>query len=57
MASEGRSSGTTTIEFSSKTDDRGTSSGPNVWNLTQADGAIAGTDFFAILAQFGHDCT
>jgi hypothetical protein len=36
--------------------DRGTSSGPNPWNLTAADGAITGQDFFAVLAQFGHDC-
>jgi hypothetical protein len=36
--------------------DRGTSSGPNAWNLEAADGSIAGTDFFAILAQFGHSC-
>jgi hypothetical protein len=36
--------------------DRGASSGPNAWNLTAADGSIAGTDFFAILAQFGHSC-
>jgi hypothetical protein len=27
-----------------------------VWNLTAADGSIAGTDFFAMLAQFGHSC-
>jgi hypothetical protein len=36
--------------------DRGASSGPNSWNLTAADGSIAGTDFFAVLAQFGHSC-
>jgi hypothetical protein len=30
--------------------------GPNAWNLTAADGTIAGTDFFAVLAQFGHSC-
>jgi hypothetical protein len=36
--------------------DRGSSSGPNPWNLTMADGAIAGTDFFAVLSQFGHVC-
>jgi alpha-tubulin suppressor-like RCC1 family protein len=36
--------------------DRGASSGPNPWNLTAADGSIAGTDFFAVLAQFGHSC-
>jgi hypothetical protein len=36
--------------------DRGASSGPSVWNLTAADGAVSGTDFFAVLAQFGHTC-
>lgn len=36
--------------------DRGPSSGPEAWNLTQADGAIASTDFFSILSQFGHTC-
>jgi hypothetical protein len=36
--------------------DRGPSGGPNPWNLTAADGAITGQDFFAILAQFGHSC-
>jgi hypothetical protein len=36
--------------------DRGASAGPFVWNLTAPDGAVAGPDFFAILAQFGHDC-
>jgi hypothetical protein len=36
--------------------DRGPSSGPNAWNLTPANGSIAGTDLFAILNQFGHDC-
>jgi hypothetical protein len=36
--------------------DRGPSSGPNPWNLSQADGSITGTDFFAILVQFGHTC-
>jgi glucose/arabinose dehydrogenase len=35
--------------------DRGPASG-DVWDLTAADGAIAGTDFFSILAQFGHGC-
>jgi hypothetical protein len=37
--------------------DRGSSSGPNPWNLTMADGAIAGTDFFSVLSQFGHVCS
>jgi hypothetical protein len=37
--------------------DRGPSSGPNTWNLTAANGAIAGTDFFAFLEQFGHSCS
>jgi Calcineurin-like phosphoesterase len=36
--------------------DRGPSSGPNTWNLSMADGFIAGTDFFALLGQFGHSC-
>jgi hypothetical protein len=36
--------------------DRGSSSGPNAWNLTAANGAVAGTDFFSILTQFGHSC-
>lgn len=36
--------------------DRGPSSGPNAWNLTAANGSIAGTDLFAILEQFGHSC-
>ncbi|MCH7811842.1 MAG: hypothetical protein IH958_04350 [Chloroflexi bacterium] len=36
--------------------DRGPSLGPNVWNLGPADGAIAVTDFFALLGQFGHTC-
>jgi hypothetical protein len=35
--------------------DRGAASG-DPWDLTAANGSIAGTDFFAILAQFGHDC-
>jgi hypothetical protein len=36
--------------------DRGPSGGPNPWNLTAADGAITGQDFFAVLTQFGHSC-
>jgi hypothetical protein len=36
--------------------DRGPSSGPNAWNLTAANGAIASTDFNAALSQFGHNC-
>ena len=36
--------------------DRGPSSGPNAWNLTAANGALAATDFNAALAQFGHNC-
>jgi hypothetical protein len=36
--------------------DRGLSSGPNAWSLMAADGSVAGTDFFSILAQFGHSC-
>jgi hypothetical protein len=36
--------------------------GPNnppdyqAWDLTQADGAITGQDFFRVLGQFGHNC-
>jgi Tol biopolymer transport system component len=30
--------------------------GQNGWRLTAANGAIAGTDFFSVLAQFGHSC-
>jgi hypothetical protein len=36
--------------------DRGPSAGPNSWNLTPADGAVSGTDFFAIISQFTHSC-
>jgi TolB protein len=36
--------------------DRGPASGPNNWNLTAADGAIASADFNRALAQFGHNC-
>jgi hypothetical protein len=36
--------------------DRGPSSGPNIWNLTAANGSIATTDFFSVLGQFGHNC-
>ena len=35
--------------------DRGAASG-DPWDLTPANGAIASTDFFAMLIQFGHDC-
>jgi hypothetical protein len=31
--------------------------GPQTWDLAAADGAITGQDFFAILTQFGHDCS
>jgi hypothetical protein len=37
--------------------DRGISSGPYPWSATQANGSISGTDFFAVLVQFGHDCS
>jgi hypothetical protein len=37
--------------------DRSATLGPNVWNLNKADGAITGTDTFAVLGQFGHDCS
>ncbi len=30
--------------------------GADPWDLTTADGAIAGPDFFRVLAQFGHSC-
>jgi hypothetical protein len=37
--------------------DRGPWTGPNPWSAyAPADGSIAGTDFFAMLAQFGHSC-
>jgi hypothetical protein len=36
--------------------DRGDLVGPNAWNVGEADGSIAGTDFFAVLAQFNHEC-
>jgi subtilisin-like proprotein convertase family protein len=36
--------------------DRGSSSGPNNWNLTAANGSIAATDVFAVIAQFNHSC-
>jgi hypothetical protein len=36
--------------------DRGPSAGPSVWNVTAANGSIASTDIFSILAQFGHAC-
>jgi hypothetical protein len=36
--------------------DRGASAGPNVWNLTAANGSIAATDIFGVLGQFAHSC-
>jgi Regulator of chromosome condensation (RCC1) repeat len=30
--------------------------GDDPWRTGPADGSIAGTDFFAVLAQFNHDC-
>jgi N-acetylneuraminic acid mutarotase len=36
--------------------DRGPAVGPDPWDLGGANGSIAGTDFFAILSQFGHTC-
>jgi hypothetical protein len=30
--------------------------GADLWDLGPADGAIASTDIFAVLAQFGHSC-
>jgi hypothetical protein len=37
--------------------DRGGSGGPNVWNLNPANGSIAATDIFNVIAQFNHACT
>lgn len=37
--------------------DRGVAAvGPNGWNLSPPDGAIAGGDSFAVLGQFNHSC-
>ncbi|MCH7811239.1 MAG: hypothetical protein IH958_01260 [Chloroflexi bacterium] len=36
--------------------DRGAVIGANPWNLGPPDGAIAVTDFFSLLVQFGHTC-
>ncbi len=36
--------------------DRGASFGPYSWSLTQADGNLAGPDFFRVLNQFGTTC-
>jgi hypothetical protein len=36
--------------------DHGVSTGPYPWSLPGPDGAVSGTDFFAVLAQFGHSC-
>ena len=36
--------------------DRGPVTGANSWNVAPADGAIAVTDFFTLLSQFGHTC-
>ena len=36
--------------------DRGGAVGPNGWNVGGANGSIAATDFFTMLAQFGHSC-
>ena len=36
--------------------DRGGVVGANPWNLGPPDGAITVTDFFSLLAQFGHTC-
>jgi hypothetical protein len=31
--------------------------GTDAWDLSAADGAITGQDFFFVLGQFGHDCS
>ncbi len=36
--------------------DRGPTAGVNAWDAGPADGAITTTDFFSLLAQFGHTC-
>ncbi len=36
--------------------DRGPLVGPDPWDLGAANGSIAGTDIFAIIAQFNHSC-
>ncbi len=36
--------------------DRGPLLGPDPWDLGPADGSIASTDIFAIIAQFNHSC-
>jgi hypothetical protein len=32
------------------------SAGMDAWDLGPPNGAVSGTDFFAMLAQFGHGC-
>jgi serine protease len=36
--------------------DRGLSAGPDLWDLNPPDGAVSGTDLFAIISQFTHSC-
>ena len=36
--------------------DRGPQIGANGWNVAPPDGAVAITDFFTLLSQFGHSC-
>jgi hypothetical protein len=36
--------------------DRGTVAGSDPWDLGAPNGSISGTDFFAVLVQFGHAC-
>jgi hypothetical protein len=36
--------------------DRGSVAAPDPWNLAAANGSITGTDFFAMLGQFGLNC-
>jgi hypothetical protein len=37
--------------------DRGSSVGPNGWNVSTANGSVAMTDIMAAISQFGHTCT
>ncbi len=36
--------------------DRGPLVGPDPWDLGPANGSVAGTDIFAVIAQFNHSC-
>lgn len=38
--------------------DRGPTTGPNAWNMTEPDGVIdLFTDILGVVQQYGHDCT